>query len=87
MVGRGGAPAPRPAATPRTGVAVRRLTLAGPVDAVSPGAIARLTLGPRPTRFSFALTRAGSGRVLRRDTRRGGRLRVAWRRAFPYDER
>lgn len=66
----------RRGAHPGTGVAVRRLTLTGPDDDVSPGSIAHLKVGPVPQRFSFALTRSGSGKVLRRDRRRGGTLRV-----------
>jgi hypothetical protein len=68
-------PTPR-TARPGTGVAVRRLTLTGPDGVVSPGSIARLKLGPVTQRFSFALTRSGSGKVLRRDSRRGSTLRV-----------
>lgn len=68
-------PSPR-TATAGTGVAVRRLTLSGPLTIVAAGGLARLTVGPSPRRFSFALSRLGSQRSLRRDTRRGGVLRV-----------
>lgn len=74
------APAPDPptaaTARPRTGVAVRRLTLQGPSEPVSAGALATLTVGPLPRRFEFAFSRLGSRRTIRRDRRRGGRLRV-----------
>ncbi len=68
---------PRPdTARPRTGVAFRRLTLRGPVTAVPAGGLARLRVGPTSRRFEFAVARLGSGRNIRRDTRRGGLLRV-----------
>ncbi len=73
------APAPIPEAKdarPRTGVAVRRLTLQGPLGVVPAGSLAVLRVGPRERRFQFALSRLGSRRTIRRDRRRGGRLRV-----------
>jgi hypothetical protein len=63
-------------ARPRTGVAVRRLTLEGPVGVVPAGAVARLRVGPDGRRFAFTLKRLGSRRVLKEDRRRGGLLRV-----------
>jgi hypothetical protein len=71
------AAAPEPGdAPPRTGVAVRALTLKGPLGVVPAGSLAVLRVGPRERRFDFALSRLGSGRTIRRDRRRGGRLRV-----------
>ena len=72
---------PAPAPTPRaarsgTGVAVRRLTLKGPLGVVAAGSLVRLEVGPRSRRFQFALSRLGSRRTVRRDRRRGGALRV-----------
>ncbi len=63
-------------ALPATGVAVRRLTLEGPPGAVSAGSLARLRIGPEGRPFSFELKRLGSRRVIKRDRRRGERLRV-----------
>jgi len=59
-----------------TGVAVRRLTLEGPVSSVAAGSLARLRVGPGSRRFTFTLTRLGSPKTLKRDGRRGGALRV-----------
>lgn len=74
------APAPDPprasTSAPRTGVDVRRLTLEGPAAPVSAGSIATFQVGPVERRFEFALSRLGSERNIRRDRRRGGRLRV-----------
>ena len=73
------APDPRPSpatAPPRTGVAVRRLTLRGPLGVVPAGSLARLEVGPGRRRFEFAVSRLGSRRSIRRDRRRGGALRV-----------
>ncbi len=74
------APAPDPpraiTARPRTGVDVRRLTLQGPLAPVSAGSLAVFRVGPVEQRFEFALSRLGSQRNIRRDRRRGGRLRV-----------
>ena len=73
------APAPAPDAAdapPRTGVAVRSLTLEGPLGVVPAGSLVRLRVGLRERRFEFALSRLGSRRTIRRDRRRGGRLRV-----------
>lgn len=64
------------AARPLTGVAARRLTLQGPSAPVSAGSIAVLRVGPVARRFRFALSRLGSGALIRNDTRRGTRLRV-----------
>jgi flagellar hook assembly protein FlgD len=63
-------------ARPHTGVAFRRLTLRGPMIAVPAGGLVRLRVGPTSRRFEFAVSRLGSGRNIRRDTRRGGLLRV-----------
>ena len=71
------APGPRRVNTsPGTGVAVRRLTLRGPLGVVAAGSLVRLEVGPTRRRFEFALSRLGSRRNVRRDRRRGGRLRV-----------
>jgi hypothetical protein len=59
-----------------TGVAVRRLTLRGPLGVASPGQVVRLEAGPRQRRFRFALTRLGSGKVLAKGSARGGDFRV-----------
>jgi hypothetical protein len=60
-----------------TGVAVRRLTLQGPLDVVTAGSVARLRVGPTPRRLAFELTRLGSRKALKRDRRRrSGVLRV-----------
>lgn len=64
------------AAAPRTGVAVRRLTLQGPSTPVSAGSITVFRVGPVARRFDFALSRLGSGALIRKDVRRGARLRV-----------
>src|SRR4051794_16471449 len=65
-----------PLARAHTGVAVRRLTLAGPLGAVPAGSLARLTVGPGRRRFRFRVTRLGARRPLRAGVRRGGKLRV-----------
>ena len=66
-------------ALPGTGVAVRRLTLRGPLDPVGAGEVATFAVGPptrRTLRYRFALTRLGAPKVLRSGSRRGPRLRV-----------
>jgi hypothetical protein len=73
------APAPIPDARdarPGTGVTVSRFSLRGPMGVVPAGSIAVLRVGPVARRFQFALSRLGSARAIRRDRRRGGRLRV-----------
>jgi hypothetical protein len=71
-----GTPSPR-SARAGTGVAVRRLTLQGPLEIVTAGSLARLQVGPTPRRFAFELTRLGSRKTIRRDRRpRSGVLRV-----------
>ena len=81
-LGRGpvGAQGPTAArARPGTGVAVRRLTLRGPLGPVEAGQTATFAVGPstrRTLRYRFALTRLGSPKVLRGGSRRGPRLRV-----------
>jgi hypothetical protein len=73
------APGPRPTAGNArrgTGVAVRRLTLRGPLEVVAAGSLVRLEVGPEPRRLQFALSRLGSRKTIRRDRRRGGPLRV-----------
>jgi FlgD Ig-like domain len=61
-----------------TGVAVRDLTLQGPVGTVSAGTLAGLRVGPgaRARDFEFGLSGVGSGTVLRRGRRVGTRFRV-----------
>lgn len=59
-----------------TGVAVRRMTLRGPLGVVPAGALARLELGPYERSFDFALGRLGARRPVRRGERIGGRFRV-----------
>jgi hypothetical protein len=63
-------------ALPGTGVAVRRLTLEGPGGVVVAGSLARLRVGPDARRFTWALTRLGSNKVLKQGKRRGEALRV-----------
>jgi len=63
-------------ARPGTGVAVRHLTLAGPLGAVRAGALAGLVVGPYTHSFGFSLSRVGSRRVVKRGRRVGGRFRV-----------
>jgi hypothetical protein len=70
-----GTPNPR-SARPHTGVAVRRLTLAGPLTAITPGSLAHLRVGPGPRRFTFTLTRLGSRKTIKSDRRRGTSLRI-----------
>ena len=78
---RGSSPATLPPSrgetAPRTGVTVRYLGLLGPLDPLAPRAIARLSLGPRPRRFRWRLTRLGSSRPL--DRGRGDGLALAVR--------
>ena len=62
---------------PRTGVTVRYLGLRGPLEPLTPRAIARFTLGPRPRRYRWRLNRLGSSRPLVRG--RGDGLRLAVR--------
>jgi len=70
-------PAPTPSNAPRgTGVAVRRLTLRGPLGVVAAGSLVRLRVGPRPRPLRFALSRLGARRTIGRGRRRGGTLRV-----------
>ena len=59
-----------------TGVAVRHLTLRGPLGVVRAGSLARLEVGPYRRAFRFALSRLGSRRVVKRGARTGGRFRV-----------
>jgi hypothetical protein len=66
-------------ALPGTGVAVRRLTLTGPLEPVEAGATATFAVGPKVRRklsYRFALTRLGAPKVLRKGARRGPRFRV-----------
>lgn len=63
------------AADAATGAAVRRLTLGGPLGAVTPGSVAELAVEPR-RRVRFDLTRLGASTPLRTGARRGGPLRV-----------
>ncbi|MEX1141910.1 MAG: FlgD immunoglobulin-like domain containing protein [Thermoleophilaceae bacterium] len=75
---RSAAPGPPSAAAarPGTGVAVRRLTLVGPLTVVAAGSVARLEVGPDERPFRFALTRLGSPKEIRDGRRSGGALRV-----------
>lgn len=70
-----GVPSARTAAA-GTGATVRRLTLQGPAGVVAAGSLARLEVGPTERRFRYVVSRLGSGEAIRRDRRRGGRLRV-----------
>ena len=74
------APDPRPAAgnsRPGTGVAVRRLTLRGPLGVVAAGSLVRLRVGPGERPVRFALSRLGARRTIRRGRRRAaGSLRL-----------
>ena len=63
-------------ARPGTGVAVRHLTLRGPVTAVRAGSLVRLAVGPYKRSFEFALSRLGARRAVKRDRRSGGLFRV-----------
>jgi FlgD Ig-like domain len=70
---------PTPASTaPRTGVAVRHLTLTGPLEAVAAGSMAHLRVGPgdRDRTLRFALSRLGEGRPLNTGERLGTTFRV-----------
>src|SRR4051794_14496834 len=63
-------------ARPGTGVAVRHLTLRGPLTRVRAGALVRLEVGPYRRSFQFALSRLGAKRAVKRDRRTGGAFRV-----------
>jgi hypothetical protein len=63
-------------ARPGTGVAVRRMTLRGPLGVVAAGDMARLEVGPYERSFDFALGRLGARRPVKRGERIGGRFRV-----------
>lgn len=69
-----GAPAAAAAAA-GTGAAVRRLTLGGPLGALSPGEVAELEVAPAQ-RVRYSLTRLGDSTPVRTGSRRGGRLRL-----------
>src|SRR4051794_2211720 len=58
-----------------TGVAVRRLSLSGPLEVVRAGSLVRLRAAPR-RRLRFAVTRLGARRPIRRGARAGGSFRV-----------
>lgn len=78
---------PVPAVTaPRTGVVVRHLTLAGPVEVVDAGSLAHLRVGPgaRDRSFRFALGRLGEGG---RPLKTGERLGTSFRVRIPADAR
>src|SRR3954454_3253870 len=68
-------PTPR-LARPGTGVAVRHLTLRGPVTVVPAGAPVRLEVGPYRRSFEFSLSRLGARKAVKRDRRSGGAFRV-----------
>ena len=59
-----------------TGVAVRHISLQGPIDVVPAGSLVHLTLGPYDRSFEFALSRLGDVRPINRGERLGGRFRV-----------
>jgi hypothetical protein len=66
-------------ALPGTGVAVRRLTLSGPLEPVGAGETVTLKVGPSQRRklsYRFALTRLGAPKVLRKGSRHSRRFRV-----------
>jgi hypothetical protein len=63
-------------ARPGTGVAVRHLTLRGPVTTVRSGTVAGLEVGPYPHRFRYSLTRLGSRRAVKKGKRLAGRFHV-----------
>jgi N,N-dimethylformamidase beta subunit-like, C-terminal len=63
-------------AGPGTGVAVRHLTLQGPVTVVPAGALVRFAAGPYSRRFRFSLSRLGSRRPVGSGKRVGGPFRV-----------
>src|SRR4051795_13351469 len=59
-----------------TGVAVRHLTLRGPLTTVRAGSLARLEVGPFRRACEFTLSRPGAKRPIKRARRRGGPFRV-----------
>jgi hypothetical protein len=63
-------------ARPGTGVAVRHLTLRGPLTVVRAGSLTRLEVGPYRRSFEFALSRLGAKRAVKRGRRSGGAFRV-----------
>jgi hypothetical protein len=63
-------------ALPGTGVSVRSLTLRGPLEVVQAGALAVFQVGPIDRDVSFALSRLGDPKPIRRGERSAGRLRV-----------
>lgn len=73
------APAPVPTrrnARPGTGVAVRPVTLRGPLEVKAAGSVATFELGPFDRSFDFALSRLGDPKLIKRGGRIGGRFRV-----------
>lgn len=74
----GRSPARRPPtardAPPGTGVSVRYLTVAAPLEPVAPGDLARVRLGPRARSVTWSLRRLGSSRTLGRGGVRGARI-------------
>ena len=80
----GTSPVPaRANAAPGSGVSVRYLRVAGPLEPVQAGRIARFAVGPKTRRFEWRLVRAG-GRAPVREGRAAGR-RLAFR--IPRDTR
>jgi hypothetical protein len=65
-----------PSAAPGTGVSVRRFTLSGPLGMVPAGSVVRLEVGPFDRSLTFAVSRLGSSRPIRRGERIGGGFRV-----------
>jgi N,N-dimethylformamidase beta subunit-like, C-terminal/FlgD Ig-like domain len=63
-------------ARPGTGVSVRSFTLRGPLTVVPAGALAVFQVGPIDRSLSFAVSRLGDPKPIRRGERLAGRLRV-----------
>ncbi len=68
-------PSPR-TTRPGTGVSVRGFSLTGPLNVVTAGSAARLTVGPFDRSLRFALSRLGETRALRSGECIGGSFRV-----------
>ena len=61
---------------PGTGVTIEAFTLEGPLEAVMPGSVAALRVGPLDRSFDFVLSRLGAPAPVRRGGRVGGAFRV-----------
>jgi hypothetical protein len=73
--------APRPVpradvARAGTGVSVRRLTLRGPLSAITAGAFAHLEVGPVDRSFDWVVSRLGDPKAVLHGGRVGGRFRI-----------